>query len=641
MVTPQQPLEGRARSEPYRRRWALGVLAASLATWAVGCHGEGEETPGALRADGRAAPSAALEGARGNTLYGYWSSSGGPVPSSAGNRRFLVESTGTTGPVTFELDAGITPSLYLLNAQGQVLLEAHGGQGTQAHLSSTLAPGSYTLVAATPVAGRAGAFTIRSDKAVLRYPQRLWVQAATQFNWVYDDAGTGANGNVSIWRPNLGQLPGYYALGDVAMPSHGQAPRTAFVVSGEGNLLARPTGYTWIWSDWGSGGTHDVSFWAPVAPSGYTCLGSVATLGYSAPSTELIRCVKSEYVLPAGSGWVWNDSGSGADYDLALWQANPLDHRGLGASAMVAQGHHGNPEGGRFWVLNKSATANPELQGTPVEASTALQYAPRIWLHHEESYFPSSAEFFLPNMHEANGHLVTNQPLGCDSCTDPQFLDGQRPDQTHVPAYAQIVTRTQGGVPTNITDVIYWSFYPYNNGKRVCVGWYTSLGCVGAYSTFGNHVGDWEHLTVRFVDGRPAQVYMSQHADGQTFTFGGKEVALSGWHPEAYSAKGSHGLYPDAARHTYETLFNGDALHDDTSRGVAWNTWDRPVIFNWQPMGTFTGSLSWLNITSDWGNEAAGCDNIVSQQSGECVLNSGPTAPLKKGFASPSAMSLE
>ncbi|ADO73666.1 conserved uncharacterized protein [Stigmatella aurantiaca DW4/3-1] len=587
------------------------------------------------------ARSAALEAPRGNTLYGSWSSSGGPVPSSAGNRRFLVEYTGATGPVTFELDASANPSLYLLNANGQVVQEAHSGTGTQARISLSLAPGNYTLVAATTVAGRTGEFTLRSDKALLRYPQRLWVKAATQFHWIYDDAGTGADNDVSIWRPNLSQMPGYVSLGDVAMPSHGQPPRTAFVVSGEGDLLARPIGYTWIWSDWGSGGTHDVSFWAPVAPSGYTCLGSVAVQGYSAPSPELIRCVKSEYVLQASSGWVWNDSGSGADYDIALWQANPRDHRSLGASTLVAQGHHGNPEAGRFWALNKSATAHPELQGTPVDATTALQYAPRIWLHHEEYYFPSSVEFFLPNVHEAQGYLVTNQPLGCDSCTDPQFLDGQRPDQTHVPAYAQIVIRTQGGVPTNITDVIYWSFYPYNNGKRVCIGWYTSLGCVGAYSTFGNHVGDWEHLTVRFVDGRPSQVYMSQHANGQTFTFGDKAVALDGWHPEAYSAKGSHGLYPDAARHTYETLFNGDTLNDDTSRGIAWNTWDRPVIFTWQPLGTFTGSLSWLNIPSDWGNPASGCDNIISEQSGQCVLNSGPTAPLKKGFASPSAMTLE
>lgn len=149
------------------------------------------------------------------------------------------------------------------------------------------------------------------------------------------------------------------------------------------------------------------------------------------------------------------------------------------------------------------------MKGVPVDAVTAAWYAPLVWLHRDEYYFPSSVEFFLPNVHESGGYMVTNQALGCDSCTDPQFLDGQRPDLTHVPVYAEIINRTQNGQPTNITDIVYWTFYPYNNGKRVCIGWFSPWGCVGGYSTFGNHVGDWEHFTVRFVDGRPSQVFLS------------------------------------------------------------------------------------------------------------------------------------
>jgi hypothetical protein len=627
-------------------RRSLGVLFVSLVILSAGCQGEGlDDARGEPLLQSGHYDRGHLTTARGgNILYGQWSASGGQNPSSPANRQFLVEYTGAPGVVTFDLETSAGPYLYLLDAAtGQVLVEKdNGGGGTHARISYDLNPGSYKLVAATTQVGRSAEFTLLSDKARLRYPQRLSVQAVTAFNWIYDDYDTGAHSDVSVWRPNLSQTPGYYSLGDVGMSARGAAPRMTFVVAGEGNTLARPVDYHWLWDDGGSGGEHDVSFWDPVPPSGYTCLGSVANPGYGKPSTDLIRCVKSEYVLPANIGWVWDDSGSGADNDITLWQANARDHRGLTASTLVGQGYYGDPNGGRFWALNKSALANEELQGGVVDELTALQYAPRIWLHHGESYWPSSTGFFLPNMHESGTHLWTNQPLGCDSCTDPQFLNGQRPDQTHVPVYAQIVTRTQDGVPTNITDIIYWTFYPYNNGKRVCIGLYTDWGgCFGGYSTFGNHVGDWEHLTVRFVDGRPSQVYMSQHSGGGTFTFGDKEMSSVGFHPEAYSALGSHGLYPDAARHTYEHIFNGDTLNDDTSRGIAWNTWDRPVIFSWQPIGTFTGELSWLNITADWGNDASGCDNLVSEQTGVCVLNSGPTAPLKKGFASPSAMALE
>ena len=55
---------------------------------------------------------------------------------------------------------------------------------------------------------------------------------------------------------------------------------------------------------------------------------------------------------------------------------------------------------------------NEELRGVPVDGFTIAAFAPRVWLAAGEYYWPSSTEFFLPNVHEENGHLVTNQPLG-------------------------------------------------------------------------------------------------------------------------------------------------------------------------------------------------------------------------------------
>lgn len=578
---------------------------------------------------------------QGNVLYGYWSGSGGRNPSSPANRQFIVDYSGPGSTVTFHLSAPLDTYLYLLDASGNVLAQDNDSGGNlTSRLSYFLSPGTYKLVAATAASGQSGEFTLRADKVVLRYPQRLYVQAATSFHWIYDDHGTGADNDVAIWRANLGQYPGYYSLGDVAQPFHGSAPRVTFVARGDGDVLARPIDYAWVWSDWGSGGTHDVSIWEPLPTAGYTCLGTVTVLGYNKPSTDLIRCVRSEYVLPANPAGLWNDSGSGADYDVGIWQVEPRDHRGLALSTFIARPSHSDPGGNRYWVINKSATANPELQGVPVDAVTAIQYAPLMWLHQDEYYFPSSVDFFLPNVHEANGYMVTNQALGCDSCTDPQFLDGRRPDGTQVPIYAEIINRTQNGQPTNITDIVYWAFYPYNNGKRVCIGWYSPWGCVGGYSTFGNHVGDWEHFTVRFVDGRPAQVYLSQHAWGQTFHFGDKNVALVGFHAEVYAAQGSHGVYPDAARHIYRYIGNGDFLADDTSRGIPWYTWTSTVPFFWQSPGTYSGSLSWLNLTSRWGNPKSGCD-FSESVSGECVLNDGPTGIMAKSASNPANLGLD
>lgn len=279
----------------------------------------------------------------------------------------------------------------------------------------------------------------------------------------------------------------------------------------------------------------------------------------------------------------------------------------------------------------------------------ARRYAPRIWLHQDESYFPAAVEPFLANTHletrADNGNpnqqfLVTNQALGCDSCTNPPFLAGQRPAQTAVPAYAEVVHRTDNGGPTNITDINYWTFFPYNNGKRVCVGWFSRWGCVGGYSTFGNHVGDWEHVTVRFVDDVPYWVSMGQHDGGQTFPYGGPEVDLIGDQPVVYSAQGSHGMYPDARRHTYRDLPNGDTLNDDTGAGTLWDTRQALKVFAWQPVGSYTGEWAWLNYTGRWGNPKSGCF-FSEALSGECVLNNGPEGPPRKSLFDPHMQPLD
>ncbi|MEC3978743.1 Vps62-related protein [Amycolatopsis sp. H20-H5] len=472
-------------------------------------------------------------------------------------------------------------------------------------------------------------------------PEVVSVRPADQFQRIWDDGGSGADHDVSIWRPDVSRYSGYRSLGDVVMKGYG-APSNTFLVRDDAGVAARPVGYRLIWDDRGSGGDHDVSLWEPVAPAGYTCLGSVAEHGYDTPpSTDVVRCLQSSYTTDGAPGKEWDDSGSGAHHDVSFWQANPVDHLGLSPSTFVARGGHDDNGGGqRYRVIDKTRTDVPALSGQPVTLATAGEFAPRVRLHPAEYYFPSTAEFHLGNVHQSNGYLVTNQALGCDSCTDPAFLNGMRPGSAAVSAYAEVVHRTDKGRPTEVTDVVYWMFYPYNSGKRVCVGLMSRWGCVGGYSTFGNHVGDWEHVTLRFVGNLPAKIFYSQHDGGQEFTFGDKHVRLAGWRPEVYSAKGSHGSYPGTGVHVYRELPNGDNLSDVTGAGIAWDTAPALVPFAWQPRGTYAGPLSWLNLTSRWGNPKSGCE-ISGPISGECVLDDGPEGPMLKDYSQPPLRQLE
>jgi hypothetical protein len=103
-------------------------------------------------------------------------------------------------------------------------------------------------------------------------------------------------------------------------------------------------------------------------------------------------------------------------------------------------------------------------------------------------------------------------------------------------------------------------FYAYNLGNSV-------LG-----SEWGNHIGDWEHNMVRFINGTPTHVWYSQHGNGQAFIYPVLEKV--GQRPISYSAFGSHANYaiPGTHDHTIPDL-NGPwgPLQDYTSQGTLWD----------------------------------------------------------------------
>jgi len=58
---------------------------------------------------------------------------------------------------------------------------------------------------------------------------------------------------------------------------------------------------------------------------------------------------------------------------------------------------------------------------------------------------------------------------------------------------------------------------------------------------FGNHVGDWEHNMVRFINGVPDTVYYSAHSGGAAYKY--SAVEKDGDRPISYIAIGTHANY--------------------------------------------------------------------------------------------------
>jgi hypothetical protein len=74
--------------------------------------------------------------------------------------------------------------------------------------------------------------------------------------------------------------------------------------------------------------------------------------------------------------------------------------------------------------------------------------------------------------------------------------------RSSAPALLTVVDKDDG-----VVDAVWHLFYSYNLGN----------GVFGV--RFGSHVGDWEHVLVRFRHGVPEQVFLSQHAGGASYAF--------------------------------------------------------------------------------------------------------------------------
>jgi VPS62-like protein len=167
----------------------------------------------------------------------------------------------------------------------------------------------------------------------------LLVSNTSNYGWIYDDRGSGSDMDGSFYRPYPTDAS-FCILGDYAQGNYNSPIGTSVIVKAinddpKSPLLKAPNDYSQIWNDQGSGGDYDGSIWYPKAPDGYLAIGFVASSGYDKPSIPSYMCVRRDLVVDAQPGsLIWNDQGSGADEDVAVYQI-------VGASGLfVAQGNY-------------------------------------------------------------------------------------------------------------------------------------------------------------------------------------------------------------------------------------------------------------------------------------------------------------
>ncbi|XP_045618082.1 uncharacterized protein [Procambarus clarkii] len=207
--------------------------------------------------------------------------------------------------------------------------------------------------------------------------------------------------------------------------------------------------------------------------------------------------------------------------------------------------------------------------------------------------------------------------------------------------------------------VTYWMFYPYNYGKKICTA---NLGfilghvfklpingvCLGEEITMGSHVGDWEHVSIKFKGSTPVQMYVSTHTFGAYYTYDPRlnkflyadedvreginmspiypqTVQLTGFHPILYAAQGSHGLWGAPGIHQYMSI---PLLKDATGIGMEWKTWLNLKVIDLSNPATIKQHSHWWYYEGRWGNPSIKCHILML---GFCEHTRGPTGiPLKR-----------
>ncbi len=302
----------------------------------------------------------------------------------------------------------------------------------------------------------------------------------------------------------------------------------------------------------------------------------------------------------------------------------------------------------------------------PVDSEAKMEhlrrYAPRVWFHGNESYWPASVEWsfhFLKRYWSSDSRmwwLITKEPLKAPSSILPYFHGADPKKQwtdfplrlEDVPAYAfwhQVNAYT--------VDLVYFFYYPYNRGKEV------------AGTIFGSHVGDWEHVTVRLTARRDSEgrtcltpatdakmsFSLAYHSKDARYAWAQVPKVEGSDHPIIYSAHGSHGSYLEPGSHRYDSAAGKD-LVDHTGAGTPWDTWDKLECFDYDTkkgLGpTWVGTWpTWLRKdrkdkglgnedpasgpVTRWGNYRSGAVNTVFGGT-QYRLEHGPTGPADKPY---------
>ncbi|KAK6937760.1 Vacuolar protein sorting-associated protein 62 [Dillenia turbinata] len=435
--------------------------------------------------------------------------------------------------------------------------------------------------------------------------------------WATHEGGPD-NLGASFYVPSA--LPdGFFMLGSYAQPNN-QALYGWVLVGKDtsSSALKLPIDYALVWSS----ESLDIKkegngyIWSPVPPDGYKALGYIITGSCDKPPLDKVRCVRADLAEKCkADSWIWGQGKSSNSSGLNLFTCQPTT-RGIQAQGVSVGSFVADISGVRspsLSCLKNKGNISSNMPNLDQIKALFEAYSPFIYFHPREKYFPSSVNWFFSNGallyhkgNESNPIRIQpngeNLPLGGSSKDGMYWLDlpqdigskdkVKKGDLHSSEVYLHVKSMFGG----TSTDIVVWFFYPFNGPARAKIELITI-----SFKKIGEHVGDWEHVTLRIsnFNGELSKVYFSQHGRGTwvdppnlEFQTGNKPIAYSSLHGHAMYSKA--GLVLDGN--------GGIGIRNDAAKSkTAMDAGVRYSVVAVGYLGTDIVEPPWLNYTRKWG----------------------------------------
>ncbi|KAK9756839.1 hypothetical protein RND81_01G124400 [Saponaria officinalis] len=462
--------------------------------------------------------------------------------------------------------------------------------------------------------------------------REIEVAEITTFEFIWSSHSSHNNKKgVAFYKP-VGIPEGFFSLGHYCQPNN--KPLHGFVlvardlatsnsVNDTGPVcspaLLPPCDYSLVWkSDDGIGNYEPPGyFWLPESPPRYKALGFVVTNMPGKPDWADVKCVREDLVDKSEScGLLLETYSKFHKIPFEVRRTRPC-HRGmLGRGVSTGTFFCASLwNAGEEMPISCLKNSDPDLRAMPnldQIHSLIRHYGPTVFFHPKEVYLPSSISWFFENgvrlckVGQPKGESVdpdgSNLPAG--GSNDGEFwLDFPTDDQREVIKHgnlesAELYVHVKPALGGTFTDIAMWVFSPFNGPATFKIG-PTNI----ALSRTGEHVGDWEHFTLRISNftGRLDSIYFSQHSGGVWIDASDLEF-IEGNRAIVYSSKNGHASYPHPGTYLQGSSKLGVGIRNDCARSKLYvDSSTRYQIIAAEYLGTSVSEPCWLQFMREWG----------------------------------------